>query len=41
MAEIRKPNMDPKKAPMPAQDPNVRNKNFLEVCTRLLLRRPQ
>ena len=36
MAEIRKPNMDPKKAPMPAQDPNVRNKNFLEVCTRLL-----
>ncbi len=33
MAEIRKPNMDPKKAPMPAQDPNVRNKNFLEVCT--------
>ena len=33
MAEIKKPNMDPKKAPMPAQDPNVRNKNFLEVCT--------
>ena len=33
MAEVRKPNMDPKKAPMPAQDPNVRNKNFLEVCT--------
>ena len=33
MAEMRKPNMDPKKAPMPAQDPNVRNKNFLEVCT--------
>ena len=33
MAEVRKPNMDPKKAPMPSQDPNVRNKNFLEVCT--------
>ena len=33
MAEVRKPNMDPKKAPMPAQDPNVRNKNFSEVCT--------
>ena len=31
MAVVR--NMDPKKAPMPAQDPNVRNKNFLEVCT--------
>lgn len=27
------PNMSPKKAPMPAQDPNVRNKNFLEVAT--------
>lgn len=27
------PNMSPKKAPMPAQDPNVRNKNFLEVTT--------
>lgn len=25
------PNMDPKKCPMPSQDPNVRNKNFLEV----------
>lgn len=25
------PNMSPKKAPMPSQDPNVRNKNFLEV----------
>ena len=25
------PNMDPKKCPMPAQDPNVRNKNFNEV----------
>ena len=31
MAVVR--NMDPKKAPMPAQDPNVRNKNFSEVCT--------
>lgn len=27
------PNMSPKKAPMPTQDPNVRNKNFLEVAT--------
>ncbi len=27
------PNMSPKKAPMPAQDPNVRNKNFFEVTT--------
>ena len=26
------PNMSPKKAPMPSQDPNVRNKNFLEVA---------
>ena len=26
------PNMDPKKCPMPSQDPNVRNKNFLEVA---------
>ena len=25
-------NMDPKKCPMPAQDPNVRNKNFDEVA---------
>ena len=25
------PNMSPKKNPMPSQDPNVRNKNFLEV----------
>ncbi len=34
MPEVRrKPNMDPKKAPMPAQAPDVRNKNFLEVCT--------
>ncbi len=33
MSEVRKPNMDPTKAPMPAQDPNVRNKNFSEVCT--------
>jgi glutamate synthase (NADPH/NADH) small chain len=24
-------NMDPKKCPMPSQDPNVRNKNFQEV----------
>ena len=24
-------NMDPKKCPMPTQDPNVRNKNFKEV----------
>ena len=29
------PNMSPKKAPMPSQVPNVRNKNFLEVATRL------
>ena len=41
MAEIRMPNMDPKKAPMPAQDPNVRNKNFQEVCTWATPRRPQ
>lgn len=27
------PNMSPKKNPMPSQDPNVRNKNFLEVAT--------
>ena len=26
-------NMNPKKNPMPSQDPNVRNKNFLEVAT--------
>jgi len=26
------PNMSPKKVPMPEQDPNVRNKNFLEVA---------
>ena len=26
------PNMDPKKCPMPTQDPNVRNKNFEEVA---------
>ena len=26
------PNMDPKKCPMPAQDPNVRNKNWTEVA---------
>ena len=26
------PNMDPKKCPMPSQDPNVRNKNFKEVA---------
>ena len=25
-------NMSPNKAPMPSQDPNVRNKNFLEVA---------
>ena len=25
------PNMDPKKCPMPSQDPNVRNKNFKEI----------
>ena len=25
-------NMDPKKCPMPTQDPNVRNKNFDEVA---------
>ena len=25
-------NMDPKKCPMPTQDPNVRNKNFSEVA---------
>ena len=25
-------NMDPKKCPMPTQDPNVRNKNFKEVA---------
>ena len=27
------PNMSPKKSPMPTQDPDVRNKNFLEVAT--------
>ena len=27
-------NMDPKKCPMPTQDPNVRNKNFEEVADR-------
>ena len=27
-----KRNMDPKKCPMPSQDPNVRNKNFKEVA---------
>lgn len=27
------PNMNPKKNPMPCQEPNVRNKNFLEVTT--------
>ena len=27
------PNMSPKKAPMPTQEPDVRNKNFLEVAT--------
>ncbi|MEG1579180.1 MAG: NAD(P)-binding protein, partial [Oscillospiraceae bacterium] len=27
------PNMNPKKLPMPEQDPNVRNHNFLEVTT--------
>ena len=26
------PNMDPKKCPMPVQDPEVRNKNFNEVA---------
>ena len=26
------PNMDPKKCPMPVQDPEVRNKNFSEVA---------
>lgn len=26
------PNMDPKKCPMPVQDPDVRNKNFREVA---------
>ena len=25
-------NMDPKKCPMPSQEPNVRNKNFQEVA---------
>lgn len=29
------PNMSPKKAPMPTQEPNVRNKNFLEGSYRL------
>ena len=28
------PNMDPKKCPMPVQDPDVRNKNFSEVALR-------
>lgn len=27
------PNMSLNKIPMPEQDPNIRNKNFLEVCT--------
>lgn len=27
------PNMSPKKAEMPTQEPNIRNKNFLEVAT--------
>ena len=31
------PNMDPKKCPMPSQDPNVRNKNFKEVALGLSL----
>ena len=26
------PNMDPKKCPMPVQEPDVRNKNFKEVA---------
>ena len=26
------PNMDPKKCPMPSQDPQVRNRNFSEVA---------
>ena len=26
------PNMDPKKCPMPSQEPNIRNKNFKEVA---------
>ena len=26
------PNMDPKKCPMPVQEPDVRNKNFSEVA---------
>ena len=30
MAVMR--NMDPKKCPMPSQDPNVRNRNFDEVA---------
>ena len=30
MAVMR--NMDPKKCPMPSQEPNVRNKNFNEVA---------
>ena len=30
MAVMR--NMNPKKCPMPAQEPNVRNKNFNEVA---------
>ena len=25
-------NLDPKKCPMPSQDPHVRNKNFQEVA---------
>lgn len=28
---VKMPNMSPKKVPIPEQDPNVRNKNFLEV----------
>lgn len=27
------PNMNPKKTPMPEQEPNIRNKNFKEVAT--------
>ena len=30
------PNMDPKKCPMPVQDPEVRNKNFSEVAFRIV-----
>ena len=31
-------NMDLKRCPMPAQDPNVRNKNFDEVATAIPMR---